>query len=186
LNRNFNVGWGLPGHNNNKPCEETYGGPSRASEIEVIAIKTYVQQQQRLALFLDVHSFGQQVMSPFGYKSEEGEDYTAQLKIADLMATGAAVNGRTYETGTLQKVAYPVYGSAIDWAYEGRFNHLFSRLSIINCLAFPLSITFPGECLPTLCTGRRSTGRMRVSVRYCLLLFLSCVQGVRLGDRLGV
>ncbi len=109
----------MPGHNHKDACKDDYGGAAAGSESETIAIKTYMYSLKRCALFFDVHSFGQQVMTPFGYRNVKSDDNDAQLALANIMATGAAVNGRNYETGTVQDVAYAIYGSAVDWAYEG-------------------------------------------------------------------
>ncbi len=85
LNRNFPYEWGDWGGSSTNPCQETYRGPSAASEPETQAVVNYLNSQfpdQRLApendfttpafitttgVFLDIHSSGQLVLWPWGF-----------------------------------------------------------------------------------------------------------------------
>lgn len=84
LNRNFAFQWGCCGGSSSAPCAETYRGPSAASEPEVQAVQNYISAEfpdQRppdlgaaapitaTGVFLDIHSYSQLVLWPWGFTS---------------------------------------------------------------------------------------------------------------------
>jgi carboxypeptidase T len=88
LNRNFSFYWNgcLPsqGCSSGDPCSATYRGPSAASEPEVQAVQDYMRSifpDQRddpltspapadaTGVYLDIHSYGQLVLWPWGFTS---------------------------------------------------------------------------------------------------------------------
>ncbi|GAB4196501.1 MAG: hypothetical protein Tsb002_29890 [Wenzhouxiangellaceae bacterium] len=86
LNRNFPWQWG--GAASTNPCGETYQGPTPASEPEVQAVVDYVralfpdQRDEPLnvaapldatGVFIDVHSFSQLVLWPYGFSNSAGQ-----------------------------------------------------------------------------------------------------------------
>ncbi len=86
LNRNFPFQWG--GAASTFECDITYQGPSAASEPEVVAIVDYVRSifpDQRgdgindpapldaSGVFIDVHSFSQLVLWPWGFSNNAGQ-----------------------------------------------------------------------------------------------------------------
>ncbi len=88
LNRNFDFKWNycIDGYcSSSNKCAETYRGPSAASEPETLAIQSYLRSQfpdQRDSLvsspapitttgvFIDLHSYGNQVLWPWGFTTE--------------------------------------------------------------------------------------------------------------------
>jgi hypothetical protein len=85
LNRNFEFLWNCCGGSSGNPCYETYRGPSAASEPETEAIQGYLRSQfpdQRedslsaaapvttTGVFVDIHSYGELVLWPWGSTSE--------------------------------------------------------------------------------------------------------------------
>jgi PKD repeat protein len=81
LNRNFEFGWGCCGGSSGFECDEVYRGPSPGSEPETQAIQNFVRAQfpdQReddltaaapitaTGVFLDIHSYGEWVLWPWG------------------------------------------------------------------------------------------------------------------------
>jgi len=86
LNRNFNYQWGCCGGSSGSPCNEIYRGPSPASEPETQAVQNYLRYifpDQRgpnpndpapndaTGVYLDIHSYGQLVLWPWGYTSSK-------------------------------------------------------------------------------------------------------------------
>jgi PKD repeat protein/murein tripeptide amidase MpaA len=94
LNRNFTFLWGCCGGSSGSPCDETYRGPSAASEPETQAVEAYVRSQYEdrrgpgindpapndtTGIYLDVHSSGRLVLYPWGHTSSLAPNAT-QLK----------------------------------------------------------------------------------------------------------
>lgn len=97
LNRNFQFQWGCCGGSSPSQCDETYRGPSAASEPETQAIQNYataIFPDQRAApinaaapitatgVYLDIHSYSELVLWPWGFTA------TPTGNAADLQALG--------------------------------------------------------------------------------------------------
>jgi carboxypeptidase T len=84
LNRNYPYNWGCCGGSSGSPCAETYRGPGAASEPETQAVRNYVAATlpdygdpaqgaippDAAGMFLDIHSYGELVLWPWGNKTE--------------------------------------------------------------------------------------------------------------------
>jgi carboxypeptidase A2 len=58
------------------PCSDLYHGPSAFSESETKAVSDYLTAHaDEISLFVDVHSFSQLVLLPWGDTSELPDDY---------------------------------------------------------------------------------------------------------------
>ncbi|MGD8791671.1 MAG: M14 family zinc carboxypeptidase [Anaerolineae bacterium] len=126
LNRNFPFEWSCCGGSSGNPCDETYRGPSAASEPETQAIVNYVRSEfpdQRgpnlgdpappdaMGIFIDLHSYSELVLWSWGF--------TYQLA---PNATGLQSLGRkfAYFNGYSPQQAiglYPTDGTTKDFAY---------------------------------------------------------------------
>lgn len=127
LNRNFPFSWGtVAGGSSPTPCNDTYRGPSPASEPETQAIVGHVRglfpdrrgdgpndaaPDDTQGLFLDIHSYSQLVLWPWGTTTQTAPNN------APLVALGrrfAWFNGYTPQ----QSVGlYPTDGTTDDFAY---------------------------------------------------------------------
>ncbi len=82
LNRNFEFQWGCCNGSSPSQCDDTYRGSALASEPEVQAIQAYERSifpdqraddldaaapDEAMGVFLDVHSYGQSVLWPWGW-----------------------------------------------------------------------------------------------------------------------
>ena len=82
LNRNFPFEWGAHGGSSGVPCDETFRGASAGSEPETTSVINYLRTifpdvrppdlvtpapADTSGIFLDVHSYGQLVMWPWGF-----------------------------------------------------------------------------------------------------------------------
>lgn len=125
LNRNSSFHWGGPGASTN-PCDETYRGPSPASESETARIESFVATlfpDQRgpndtdpapddaTGVFISLHSYANLVLWPWG------DTYTPAPNAAQLEMLGrrmASFNGYTPQQAS---ELYPTSGATDDWAY---------------------------------------------------------------------
>ena len=125
LNRNHSFKW-ASGGSSGYACDETYHGPSAASEPETQAIQAYVRTlypDQRGAgdtdpapldttgLLLSLHSYSELVIWPWGWTS------TAAPNVAGLRTLGRKM---AYFNGYTPQQSYQLYatsGSTTDWAY---------------------------------------------------------------------
>lgn len=123
LNRNWSFGWGIntPGFSagsSGNPASGTYRGPSAFSEPETRALRDYVTANPRIRAYLDIHSYSQLILSPFGYTNVPATDNALFLDLNAAIKSGiAAVNGLQYTAGPTFTTIYPAAGVSQDWAY---------------------------------------------------------------------
>lgn len=126
LNRNFEFQWGCCGGSSGAQCDETYRGPSPASEPETQAIQNYVssifpdQRGDNLSdpapinatgLFLDLHSYSELVLWPWGFTYQAAPNGTALQTLGRKFAYF-----NDYQPD--QSVGlYPTDGTTDDFAY---------------------------------------------------------------------
>ncbi len=125
LNRNSSYMWGGSGASTD-PCNNTYRGPSAASEPEVQAIQTYVASifpDQRgsgvndpappdtTGTFITLHSYSELVLWPWGFDYPEAPNH---IQLQTLGRKFAYFNG--YAPSQSSDL-YPAAGTTDDWAY---------------------------------------------------------------------
>jgi murein tripeptide amidase MpaA len=146
LNRNFDVLWGVTqGQTSCSPCSEVYCGPQVFSEPETRNIR-HLLDERRVDCFVDVHSYSELVLWPWGHAPSQTVDptkiftglpsgtcttiqvpgYQEYLSPQDrqrfqtvgsrIVTAIAAVRGRTY-TNQASIALYPVTGAQSDYAY---------------------------------------------------------------------
>ncbi len=126
LNRNFDFYWACCGGSSGDPCASTYHGPSAASEPETQAIQSYVAANfpdfrpddlttpapdTTTGMFLDLHSYGGDVLSVFGFQDPPNPPNGPE--ILELGRKLSYFNGYYARLGSI----YTVDGSTKDWAY---------------------------------------------------------------------
>ncbi|MCP4357425.1 MAG: PKD domain-containing protein [Chloroflexi bacterium] len=82
LNRNFSFEWGNWGGSSGIPCDDTYRGPSAASEPETQAVQNYIQAEYpdlrphnftvpapitTTGIYIDIHSYSELVLWAWGF-----------------------------------------------------------------------------------------------------------------------
>lgn len=122
LNRNWNYQWGvsLPhgSAGNNNTNSAVYWGPAPFSEPESTAIANLLLQYPNVRAALDVHSYGQLLLHPWGYTPDGSPDDSAFNAIGLAMkADIAALYGKNYNHGRSYTAIYPTSGASIDWYY---------------------------------------------------------------------
>lgn len=126
LNRNFAFLWACCNGASTNPCDDTYRGPSAASEPEAVALQNYMQTifpDQRgpamtdaapanaTGIFIDLHSSGRLMLWPWGMVTTVAPNGTALQTLGRKMAF---FNGHSPE----QSVGlYPTDGATDDHAY---------------------------------------------------------------------
>ncbi|MGR0221326.1 M14 family zinc carboxypeptidase [Agromyces sp. ZXT2-6] len=147
LNRNADFMWGVTeGQTSCSPCTDIYAGPSAFSEPETRNVK-HLLDTHRIATFVDVHSFSELILWPWGHAPTQTTDpkkrFTTlpQPKCKPIQVTGyqeympprdlqrfqtvgarirdaiAAVRGRTY-TSEAGIGLYPTTGTWSDYVYS--------------------------------------------------------------------
>ncbi|MFK8032224.1 MAG: M14 family zinc carboxypeptidase [Gammaproteobacteria bacterium] len=126
LNRNFEFGWGCCGGSSGNQCNLTYRGAGPGSEPEVDAVQEYVRSifpdqrgpsindaapEDATGVFIDVHSFSQLVLYPWGNTFDPAPNQQALRTLARKMAF---FNG--YEPQQATEL-YITDGTTDDFAY---------------------------------------------------------------------
>jgi len=127
LNRNFPFSWGtVAGGSSGVACENTYRGPTAASEPETQAIVSYVRglfpdrrgdalsdpaPEDTQGLFLDIHSYSQLVLWPWGTTTQPAPNS------ASLVALGRRFAWFNSYTPQQSVGLYPTDGTTDDFAY---------------------------------------------------------------------
>jgi len=118
LNRNFSYMWGIDDIGSSPdPVEETYRGPSAASEPETQAINEFVNSRE-FRSSLSFHSYSNLYLSPWGYTYTLCEDNDWFLRIDYRYARN---NGYVYGPGA--ETIYPTNGDTDDWFYGDTTEH---------------------------------------------------------------
>ena len=101
LNRNYPFEWDCCGGSSPNQCSETYHGPTAASEPETQGVRDYVRSifpdsrggaptdpapADASGLFLDVHSFSQLVLWPWGYTQSDAPNGSAMQTLGRRLA----------------------------------------------------------------------------------------------------
>lgn len=146
LNRNFDVLWGVTqGQTSCSPCSDVYCGPQVFSEPETRNIR-HLLDERRVDCFVDVHSYSELVLWPWGHAPSQSVDPTKRFTTlpsgtcttiqvagyqeylspqdrqrfqtvgARIVTAIAAVRGRNY-TNEPSVALYPVTGAQSDYAY---------------------------------------------------------------------
>lgn len=56
------------------PCSEIYHGPHANSEVEVKSVVDFIQNHGDFKCFVDLHSYSQLLMYPYGYTVKKAPD----------------------------------------------------------------------------------------------------------------
>ncbi|XP_054754105.2 carboxypeptidase B-like isoform X1 [Lytechinus pictus] len=117
-NRNWDNHWCEAGASKN-PCSETYCGSGPFSEVEVKAVSTFLTSGINFIGFIDIHSYSQLWMTPYGYSTSFPSDYIKQNTQSKLSVRAlSGVFGTVYEYGSIANTLYEASGSSVDWTYD--------------------------------------------------------------------
>jgi len=148
VNRNLDIVWGVTTSSAScNPCAETFVGPAAFSEPESKNVK-YLCDTNQVDVFLDVHSYSEFVLYPWGHSPTQTTDPSQRFT---NLATGTclplnpaghqeympqrdqlrfqtvarrivddirAVRGRNYKPGTVFDTVYATTGTSSDYVYS--------------------------------------------------------------------
>jgi len=147
LNRNYAYAFGGGGSSPN-PCADTYRGPTAFSAPETSSQNNYLRPYMNSGLlraFVDIHAYGGQWMSPWGYTTTLPPDFDEMLiSMQSIQTAVRSVNGRTYQIGSSARVIYIAAGGSDDWAYgDGGVVHSFTVECYGSSFTAPISAIRP-------------------------------------------
>ncbi|KAF2264223.1 hypothetical protein CC78DRAFT_464034 [Lojkania enalia] len=123
INRNWPNHWDQRGGASTSPCAQDYKGQSAADGVETKVIRAQIDSiaaGKGVKMYLDVHSYSQLFMYPYGYTCSgvipEAATYDRISKGA--VAAIRAVYGTVFEPGPICSTIYQVSGASVDYAYE--------------------------------------------------------------------
>uniref|UniRef100_A0A182QA66 Peptidase M14 domain-containing protein n=1 Tax=Anopheles farauti TaxID=69004 RepID=A0A182QA66_9DIPT len=129
LNRNFGFQWEmLMNAVDDNPREETYRGTGPFSEPESRVIGKVLRDHADATLFLDMHTYGQYILIPWGYTDEPAPN--AEKARAVAKAGSEAIFNNVYKVGTPGELLYKVSGSSLDYC---------NSIGIKVCIAIELT-----------------------------------------------
>ncbi|XGW07644.1 hypothetical protein V3C99_010642 [Haemonchus contortus] len=142
-NRNWGHRWGEAGANRS-PCSNIYAGSRPFSEPEIVGLRDLVTWQiPNLVIYASLHSYGQLLLSPWGYTQTRPDNYIDQRNAARI-AVSAIQNttGAMYNYGTIAELMYPASGTSIDYMQDRGVPYIFGielrPLDSHNSYAFSL------------------------------------------------
>ncbi|KAG9231158.1 hypothetical protein BJ875DRAFT_128736 [Amylocarpus encephaloides] len=123
INRNWPFKWEVTGGASTDPCSETYKGQSAGDAPENIILRNYLNNiaaTQKLQLYIDVHSYSQLFMTPYGYSCSALATNNAEFQslAKGVSAAIRAVYGTAYQYGPICTTIYQATGSAVDYAND--------------------------------------------------------------------
>ncbi|KAJ3283216.1 hypothetical protein HDU79_009256, partial [Rhizoclosmatium sp. JEL0117] len=119
LNRNWPAHWG-EGGSSNMPFSDTYMGPEAGSEPEVKALIEFFKNDNHTRLIgaIDLHSFSQLVLRPYGWTQKPAPDEPLLKKGGDGIRDAIKkTSGKKY-VSEREIDLYAASGTASDWFYD--------------------------------------------------------------------
>jgi len=123
LNRNWGHQWGGGGSSSSQ-TSDTYRGTGPFSEPETAAMRDFMTggiTGGPLKAYIDIHSFSQLIMSPWGYTSANPPRLAELQPVTNAqVAAVEAVYGTNYTGGPIAQVLYTASGNSADWVLGDR------------------------------------------------------------------
>jgi murein tripeptide amidase MpaA len=124
LNRNWPYEWDVtPGGSSGNPCDETYRGKHAGDQPETSGMADFVDQvaaKQDIKLYVDFHSYGQYILSPYGYTcSKLPPNNQKHISLGKVMAKAIAADyGTQFTVGPSCSTLYATDGSSTDYVLD--------------------------------------------------------------------
>ncbi|KAK0715334.1 hypothetical protein B0H67DRAFT_239081 [Lasiosphaeris hirsuta] len=120
MNRNWPYKWEVTGGASTDPCDETYKGQAAGDTTEIKALVAFTQtlkNSKGIKLFIDWHSYGQYILTPWGYDcSLKPANHARQASLASGLATRIAQSyGTRFTTGQACAALYATTGDSTDY-----------------------------------------------------------------------
>jgi len=130
LNRNYGFSWGHDDiGSSGTPSSAVYRGPFEFSEPETQAIRDFVNSRE-FTMWLSYHSYGELLLYPWGYISENTPDHRYFKKLGDLLTEHNGYLAGNSASGAI----YLVNGDTDDWGYgeQATKNKIFAFTPELN------------------------------------------------------
>ncbi|MBK9119430.1 MAG: hypothetical protein IPM18_07490 [Phycisphaerales bacterium] len=126
INRNWAYQWGGIG-SSSFGSSNTFRGPFPFSEPETQALRNVFLANWQVRAMLDIHSYSQLILWPWGYTPElcPDEEVFSELGLA-MQQLVLGVHGKFYEAGPSYTTIYPTTGASKDWGYGARGTWAFT------------------------------------------------------------
>ncbi|GAP92141.1 putative zinc carboxypeptidase [Rosellinia necatrix] len=128
INRNWEFAWDAnPQGASTNPCSQTYRGARPSDAPENAGLDALVRRLRDgvaggIKLYVDWHSYGQYILSPFGYKealyAPELGRWTKAAQMASDAIRDASADRTTFTFGPSGATLYPTTGAAPDHVYS--------------------------------------------------------------------
>merc|ERR1712130_317870 len=116
-NRNWDAYWSQPGASNN-PCSETYFGTAPFSEPEIALVSAHINAVNPNG-YVDLHSYGQMLMYPYGYTMSLPSGWLGlDTLVRDMALAIQFTSGTKFQTGNIASIVYISSGGSVDYAYD--------------------------------------------------------------------
>ena len=103
LNRNFPEGYGIGASKN--PCSEVFQGAHPLSELESTTISNYIKSTRNIKAAISIHSYGNVLIYPWGYKQTPHPKRSQLAKLAtDISKAIQEKHSEKYQPGTAREV----------------------------------------------------------------------------------
>ncbi|XP_078085102.1 carboxypeptidase O-like isoform X2 [Mustelus asterias] len=117
LNRNFDANWCSIGASRNC-CSNIHCGSAPESEPETLAVAGFIRKHQRdLLCYLTIHSYGQLILTPYGYTNATASNHEEMMRVGEKAANALEQkHGTKFKVGPSSWILYYSSGSSRDWA----------------------------------------------------------------------
>jgi hypothetical protein len=108
--------WNTGGTSSN-PCNEGYHGPEAFAALEAKMMSDYILKRKNVVAYIDLHSYAQLWMSPFGGDCTKVPKDDEDIMEASMGAAKALhdVHGKKYAVGSVCSLIFQSSGGSIDW-----------------------------------------------------------------------
>ena len=151
LNRNYPVAFGGPGASEN-PMAGNYHGEAAFSEPESLAIRDLAEDLDPLLAIIDVHSYGQLVLYPWGFTLDPAPADDVLSSAAQTFSQGLGTPYGTEYEPIPGAGLYPAAGNLMDWAYGdlGVYGYVL-EMRPESEIEFPKGFVLPPEDIIPVC-----------------------------------
>ncbi|KAI8581435.1 hypothetical protein K450DRAFT_233083 [Umbelopsis ramanniana AG] len=150
LNRNWDFEWeSRPGYDSN-PCSETYVGTYPFSAPESQALASYIASRKRVISYLDLHSFSQMWMTPYGSDCRHEPKDNEDIIEAALHAVKSLkrVHDKQFEIAPVCRSVSETSGDAIEWSYTKQHVKYSYEIQLRDTGSYGFLLP-PSEILPS-------------------------------------
>lgn len=147
LNRNWGFHWGGSG-SSGMTNSETYRGAAPFSEPETTDIAAFMQSLPNLKGTIDLHSYSQVVLGPWGYTTSPApRQFEVNLVQNQILSAVEGSSGTDYEAGPASTTLYLADGVILDWTF-GVLGMLSWTIELRDTGQFGFELP-PAQILPT-------------------------------------